>query len=263
MEVFREEFALLKLRRTYQGYYVVIPAIDSEEKLFVFLDWNLRVWDSIICKEFPSREQARPLIQRVDYALWDNMEVPNRRLPTGAAYVAYYYTDGIEIVLYTDIDSETHDSIMPETMFYFRSAHGARCVLYTLINGHDVPIILDIDRQNAAPSVWDRVASYSAIIRAGLLMALLFVFFNWVSLRKAYKELKSIDQSVEIKRYKRKWIILYFTNIPLFLLSFWFSLTIGYPATLFAAFIYLIIIILIEKKQRMKLMQNQIAKETK
>ena len=252
----REDFNLLRLRRTYQGYYAVIPA-DSGEKLFVFMNWNLKIWNCFICTEFPSREQAYPLIQKVG-GFGHRTKIPYCDLPTGAPYVAYYYTDGIEVVLYTDENLVTHEKLSPKTFYYLSSASKYNNALYILENGYLVPVIIDKDRQNGDASTLSNnvFADWGAIIKTGILMSLLFVFLNWRSLRKVFKALKPVDLNAGIKRYKRKWVILYFADVPLFLLGFWSSLTFGYPVSLFSAFVYLIIAIQIEKRQRGKWVQE-------
>lgn len=255
-----EDFTVFRLRRTYQGYYAVIPA-KSGEKLFVFMHHNFNIWECIVCGTFTSQDMAYPLIQRVDaYTVEEDIVVPHFFLNTGALYVAYYYTDGIEVVWYTAENPETGAAMMPRRSAYAKSDIESNSLWFMLYNQDaPVPVILEKDRQNGdAGTTWlrNKIGDYGAILRVGIVMSLLFVFLNWISFGKAFKKQKNVEQSAETKRYKRKWKTLYYMDIPLFLLCFALSLTVGFPISLLTAFVYLIIVKLVESKQRKKLSQE-------
>ena len=264
IEALHEDLNLQRLRRTYQGYYAVIPAADSGEKLFVFMDWRFNVEEYFICGQFLSRDQTKPLIQRVSYK---GTDVPHCHLPMSAAYIAYYYTDGIEAVGYTDVDPKTYgddptpyEYIMPETYYYLSSDFESNSLwLFEHYGFAAAPIILERDRQNSDDTAWlrNKIGDYVAIIRVGILMSSLFIFLNWISFGKAFKKQKNTVQSAQIKRYKRKWKMLYAMDIPIFLVCFALSLAVGFPISIWVAFVYLVIVILIETKQRKKLLHDE------
>lgn len=96
-----ERTSIAFLRRTYQGYYGIIRSCDGSY-VYVFFNWALAVERYFSCTGFVSRQEALPTIQQITHIFGKGYDVslPCYRLDTGAAYVVYCYTDGIDIVLY-------------------------------------------------------------------------------------------------------------------------------------------------------------------
>ncbi|MCL2694916.1 MAG: hypothetical protein FWE69_01170 [Clostridiales bacterium] len=97
---------------------------------------------------------------------------------------------------------------------------------------------------------------FETIIILSVFTTLLLVPLNF-GLLKSTRKLKQIDHNAEAKRFRKKWTMIHFIDIPLFLLtglvsSIWlpaFSFDIGF----LALFVYLPIVQLTEAAQRRKL----------
>lgn len=260
----RDAFPQLTLRRTYQGYYAVIPA-DSGEILFVFLDWNLMAWETMLARSaFPSREEARPIIEKIPGEYRDALNIPFYDLPTGTIYLACYYTDGIELITYTNSDAEPDWEVAsyffaPISVYYLRSDWESNGLRFILFNRYPpLPIILEIDRQNNIVDPTPGIATTSPWVTTGtaVIMSLLFAFLNFLCLRSMYKDMKARHGESDAKKRLRKWSMVYFADIPLFLATFWFSLTVGYTVTLLTAFAHLIAVMIAESICRRRTLQQ-------
>ncbi|MCL2671045.1 MAG: hypothetical protein FWF10_03300 [Clostridiales bacterium] len=146
----REHFRLRYLRRTFQGYYAVIVA-DNSEKLYVFLNEKLEIWDCLILSIFPSQEGAQEQIKSImrrqnqDYEI----SIPFCYLPTGSLCIAYYYEDGIETVQYGIIDEFDDKIVYTGTLFQYYSNSNMRVnLLFMLQYYRSIPFIIDNDRKS-------------------------------------------------------------------------------------------------------------------
>ena len=91
------------LRETPKGYYAIIQASDNR-KIICFFGYSMMLKNYVVVKYgFLERKQAEFEIQEL---LWNSRtneyetSLPYQELNTGAEYLAFYYRDGIDIVLY-------------------------------------------------------------------------------------------------------------------------------------------------------------------
>lgn len=91
------------LRETPRGYYAIIQASDKRKIICLFC-FSLRMKSYIVVPDgFVEREQAESDILEFYWSSKENEYIttlPHQEMNTGAAYITFYYRDGIDIVLY-------------------------------------------------------------------------------------------------------------------------------------------------------------------
>lgn len=242
-------FNIERVRHTYQGYYSVISA-PTGERLYVFLDYSLHVWKVLLFKNtFLSRVESAPYIEDFNHETAFNNSIPHCVLDTGGPYVSYYYTDGIDIVVYTDSCLEQSEQDLQSILYY------APKIRYQLDSIDDIfdeeyqsfnriahmPLILSMDRQNsilAEKAKYANLSDYIMPTLSLLVFATALLVCNHIVLRK-YKRYAGNDSS--LRRKYKKWCLVLSMDIPLCLFSIVLCRLIGYSIMLLAACIYYIV----------------------
>lgn len=119
------------LRETPKGYYAIIQASDNR-KIICLFGFSMMLKSYIVIQNsFVERKQAESEILELYWNLKKNeyiTSIPYQEMNTGAAYLTFYYSDGIDIVLY---NIENEGIKIPDKENYLCTAARIKSLSYT------------------------------------------------------------------------------------------------------------------------------------